>query len=202
VAGRPASRAVSARRGDGRSVPCALSWPVRCTPAARADHLRSAAYEPANACASVGPGQCWLRCRHRAGGAARAAPAAAADRAAPRDELAIGLAAVGSVAAFWGTRYIHYFALTGLAFLAAGIAVLRITIPPLEARASRLRTCWCRHRCFGHSGAVPGRFLAPLGFHSARLRDPRTVPGDSSVHGRAHLAALRHDADRPGDSGR
>jgi nucleotide-binding universal stress UspA family protein/MFS family permease len=33
------------------------------------------------------------------------------------------------------TKYIHYFALTGLAFLAAGIAVLRITIPPTSTLA-------------------------------------------------------------------
>jgi nucleotide-binding universal stress UspA family protein/MFS family permease len=33
------------------------------------------------------------------------------------------------------TRFIHYFTLTGLAFLAAGIAVLRITIPPTSTLA-------------------------------------------------------------------
>ena len=48
------------------------------------------------------------------------------------------IAAVVTAAAFgvvFRTRYIHYFALTGLAFLAAGIAVLRITIPPTSALA-------------------------------------------------------------------
>jgi nucleotide-binding universal stress UspA family protein/MFS family permease len=48
------------------------------------------------------------------------------------------IAAVVTAAAFgvvFKTRYIHYFALTGLAFLAAGIAVLRITIPPTSTLA-------------------------------------------------------------------
>jgi nucleotide-binding universal stress UspA family protein/MFS family permease len=43
------------------------------------------------------------------------------------------VAAIVTAAAFgvvFRTRLIHYFALTGLVFLAAGIAVLRITIPP------------------------------------------------------------------------
>jgi nucleotide-binding universal stress UspA family protein/MFS family permease len=37
--------------------------------------------------------------------------------------------------AVFRTRLIHYFALTGLAFLAAGIAVLRISIPPTSTLA-------------------------------------------------------------------
>ncbi len=48
------------------------------------------------------------------------------------------IAAVVTAAAFgvvFRTRLIHYFALTGLAFLAAGIAVLRITIPPTSTLA-------------------------------------------------------------------
>ena len=45
---------------------------------------------------------------------------------------AITAAAFGVV---FRTRLIHYFALTGLAFLAAGIAVLRITIPPTSTLA-------------------------------------------------------------------
>jgi nucleotide-binding universal stress UspA family protein/MFS family permease len=48
------------------------------------------------------------------------------------------LAAVVTAVAFgavFRTRLIHYFALTGLAFLAAGIAVLRITIPPTSTLA-------------------------------------------------------------------
>jgi nucleotide-binding universal stress UspA family protein/MFS family permease len=43
------------------------------------------------------------------------------------------VAAVITAAAFgvvFKTKYIHYFALMGLAFLAAGIAVIRLTIPP------------------------------------------------------------------------
>ncbi len=48
------------------------------------------------------------------------------------------VAAVVTAAAFglvFKTRLIHYFALMGLAFLAAGIAVLRITIPPTSTLA-------------------------------------------------------------------
>src|SRR5580704_3244755 len=48
------------------------------------------------------------------------------------------IAAVVTAAVFgvvFATRYIHYFALTGLAFLAAGIVVLRTTIPPTSTLA-------------------------------------------------------------------
>ena len=48
------------------------------------------------------------------------------------------IAAAVTAAAFgvvFRTRLIHYFALTGLAFLAAGITVLRITIPPTSTLA-------------------------------------------------------------------
>ncbi len=48
------------------------------------------------------------------------------------------VAAIVTAAVFgvvFRTRFIHYFALTGLAFLAAGIAVLRISIPPTSTLA-------------------------------------------------------------------
>jgi nucleotide-binding universal stress UspA family protein/MFS family permease len=50
-------------------------------------------------------------------------------------ELVAAVVTAAVFGAVFQTRYIHYFALTGLAFLAAGIAVLRITIPPTSTLA-------------------------------------------------------------------
>ena len=50
-------------------------------------------------------------------------------------ELVAAVVTAVAFGAVFRTRLIHYFALTGLAFLAAGIAVLRITIPPTSTLA-------------------------------------------------------------------
>ena len=50
-------------------------------------------------------------------------------------ELVAAIVTAVAFGAVFRTRLIHYFALTGLAFLAAGIAVLRITIPPTPTLA-------------------------------------------------------------------
>ena len=50
-------------------------------------------------------------------------------------ELVAAVLTAAVFGAVFRTRLIHYFALTGLAFLAAGIAVLRITIPPTTTLA-------------------------------------------------------------------
>ena len=50
-------------------------------------------------------------------------------------ELAAAVLTAAVFGAVFRTRLIHYFALTGLAFLAAGIIVLRITIPPTTTLA-------------------------------------------------------------------
>ncbi len=50
-------------------------------------------------------------------------------------ELVAAVVTSVAFAAVFRTRLIHYFALTGLAFLAAGIAVLRIAIPPTSTLA-------------------------------------------------------------------
>src|SRR5580658_6752610 len=50
-------------------------------------------------------------------------------------ELAAAIVTAAVFGVVFKTRLIHYFALTGLAFLAAGIAVLRITIPPTSTLA-------------------------------------------------------------------
>jgi nucleotide-binding universal stress UspA family protein/MFS family permease len=50
-------------------------------------------------------------------------------------ELVAAIVTAAVFGAVFRTRGIHYFALTGLLFLAAGIAVLRITIPPTSTLA-------------------------------------------------------------------
>jgi nucleotide-binding universal stress UspA family protein/MFS family permease len=50
-------------------------------------------------------------------------------------ELVAAIVTAAAFGAVFRTRLIHYFALTGLVFLAAGIAVLRITIPPTSTLA-------------------------------------------------------------------
>jgi nucleotide-binding universal stress UspA family protein/MFS family permease len=50
-------------------------------------------------------------------------------------ELAAAVITAAAFGAVFRTRWIHYYALTGLLFLAAGTAVLRITIPPTSALA-------------------------------------------------------------------
>ena len=107
-------------------------------------------------------------------------------------ELVAAVITAAVFGAVFRTRLIHYFALTGLAFLAAGIAVLRITIPPTATLALvGSGPHRHRHRRLGRACAVPGRLLAAVGLDSARVRDPRTAAGRGRVHDRADLAALR-----------
>ncbi len=80
------------------------------------------------------------------------------------------IAAVIAAAVFgvvFRTRLIHYFALTGLAFLAAGIAVLRITIPP----TSTLTLVGTGLIGIGIGASVtPALFLAGFSLRSASIQ--------------------------------
>ena len=103
--------------------------------------------------------------------------------------------------AVFSTRYIHYYALVGMAFLAAGhpgdarYGAAHLGAHPRGFGADRDR-CWR----LGDPGAVPGRVLAALGEHPARVRHPRTAARGRRVHDRSDPAALRHHAGRPADA--
>jgi hypothetical protein len=69
-----------------------------------------------------------------------------------------------------------------------------------DARAGRLRTDRRRHRRLRGSGPVPGRFLAAFCLDPARVCNPGAAARGGGLSDRADPAALRRDADRPGDA--
>jgi MFS family permease len=86
--------------------------------------------------------------------------------------------------AVFDKRLIHYFALTGMVFLVAGVLVLRSTVPPTQTLA--LVGSGLTGVGIGAS-VVPALFLAGFSLRGG------------GVHDRADPAALRRHADRPGD---
>ena len=116
----------------------------------------------------------------------------------------LGGAVITAIAfgAVFSTRYIHYYALAGMVFLALGILVIRTAVPPTTGLAAgRFGADRRGRRRLGDPGAVPGRVLAALGQHPARVRHPRTAARDGRVHDRPDPAALRDDAVRAAHPG-
>ena len=94
-------------------------------------------------------------------------------------------------------RAMHYLPLVGMLFLAAGIAVFRIEVPPSQAPTlvgSGLTGIGLgRDR---RAGAVRRRLLAAVRQPAARVRDRRAASRGRRVHGRADLRPLRGDRRR------
>ena len=99
-------------------------------------------------------------------------------------------------------RELHYLPLVGMAFLAAGIAVFRVHVPPTQA----LTLVGSALTGIGLGASVaPALFVAgfslPVGEPAAGVRDRRAAARGRRVHDRPDLRALRRHRRRNADAG-